>query len=170
VKGMTNLRNDLLKAFIRCRILDARIAQTAFGVSQEELDSMVEEKILVTEKVQKDTETLTYYVLTDKGEKVAKEKLSYTGEVYRGFILEHDLALMEFYLSLTTEEREGWLTRDDMTKQYRLPGTIDGAYVNKEGVLEGVEVLSRTAKPSAVEKAESFLNQTDIKKMNYLTY
>jgi DNA-binding PadR family transcriptional regulator len=156
---------EFLKALGRCRVMNQSLA-TQTGVSEEEIESFVERKVISREEV----EDVHYYTLTEKGEKVLKEEVPSFGEIYRGFILEHDVCLMEFYLKRTEQEKESWLTRDDLIKKHRLPGTVDGAFINEEGQLEAVEVISKTAKPSVVEKTEAFLKEVNIEKMNYLLY
>lgn len=164
------MKQEFLTALLKCRLMDAKMANQYFGLTEEQLDEMVKNHILAIETVQKEEELIRYYTVEEKAERSLKEETSFKGEIYRGFIAEHDIRLMEFYLNLKPSVRSTWRTRDDMTKEYRLPGTIDGAFLNNEGVLEGVEVLSKTAKPSAIEKAENFLKQTPITKMNYLMY
>ncbi|PLS19625.1 hypothetical protein CVD28_04195 [Bacillus sp. M6-12] len=164
------MTKELLKALGRCRIIDKSLAEKWLGVTEEELESLKEQKLISVELVQDDLQVHSYYTLTEKGEKVLKEEVPAFGEIYRGFIVEHDLCLMEFYLKRTAEEKETWQTRDDMTKKYRLPGTLDGAFTNEKGEFEGVEVISKTAKPSVVEKAESFIKEVNIQRMNYLLY
>lgn len=164
------MKEEFLTALLQCHLMDARMAFAHFGLTEEELEDLVKQQVLAIELVQKGEELIRYYAVEERAERSVKEETGFKGEVYRGFIAEHDVRLMEFYLELQPTERKTWRTRDDMTKEYRLPGTIDGAFTNQEGIQEGVEVLSKNAKPSAVEKAENFLNQTPIKKMNYLTY
>lgn len=164
------VENEFLTALLRCRLMTEHMAIESFGLTAQEIESLVSEGLLDTQNFQVDERVEVFYSIQEEAEKRVKERVGFQGEMYRGFIELHDMRLMSFYLQLSPVERKSWNTRDDMTKQYRLPGTIDGSYTNKDGVLEGVEVLSKTAKPSAVEKAENFLKQTPIKKMNYLMY
>lgn len=164
------MRHEFLRALLQCGVMDARMANQHFGLTEEQLEDMVKSQELVVKTIEKEEKVLRYYTVEEKAEKNLKEQIGFSGEIYRGFIVEHDLRLMEFYLELHPTVRETWITRDDMTKEYRLPGTIDGAFVNESGVFEGVEVLGKNAKASTIEKAEKFLNQTPIKKMTYLTY
>lgn len=164
------MKQEFLRALLRCRLMDAQMANHYFGLTEEQLEDMVKNHELEVETVQKEEKTVRYYAIDENAEKSVKELTGFQGEIYRGFIAEHDVRLMAYYLELPKTVRETWSTRDDMTKAYRISGTIDGSYTNEHGVIEGVEVLSKNAKPSAIEKAETFLNQTAITKMTYLTY
>lgn len=161
---------ELLKALARCGAIELEMAKNQLGISKEQLDEWVEKKILIREWVQDKNDMRPCYRLAEKGEQLVKKYAPEIQEIYRGFILEHDLRLMEFYLKREPSERDSWLTRDDMIKKYQLPGTIDGAFINKNGEWEGIEVISRTAEFSSVEKAESFVKQAGIVKMNYIVY
>lgn len=161
---------ELLKALGRCRVANRAMTQTLLEVTEDEIQELISEKIISVESVQTDMEKIEYFTLTEKGEKVLKEKVPDFREIYRGFILEHDLVLMEFYLKLSEDDKESWYTRDDLIKEFKYPGTVDGAFINENLEFEGVEVLSKTAKPSATEKTEAFLTHVQAKKMNYLFY
>lgn len=164
------MKKALLKAFGRCRVIDVAMAEASLDITEKELEEYVEQKWLARERVQEENDFRVCYALTEKGEALLRNECESFGEIYRGFILEHDLRLMAFYLERTETERESWMTRDDMTKQYKFPGTVDGAFINTTGRLEGVEVISKKSKPSAVEKNEAFVKHAGIKEMNYFLY
>jgi hypothetical protein len=164
------VNKELFKALARCGVIEQKMAESRFGISKQQFDEWVEKKMLAREWIQDKDEVLSCYRLTGKGEQFVKEHIPEIQEIYRGFILEHDLCLMEFYLKRTQSEKDTWLTRDDMIKKYKLPGTIDGAFMNEEGKWEGIEVLSSTATFSSVERVETFLKETGIEKMNYILY
>ncbi|WCK56994.1 hypothetical protein PP175_27780 (plasmid) [Aneurinibacillus sp. Ricciae_BoGa-3] len=161
---------EVIKALARCRIIELEMAQDYVGATEQALDEAVEKKWLAKEIVKENGKIKQYYTLTTKGEQFIKENLPEIKEIYRGFILEHDLNLMAFYLKRSKKEQDSWMTRDDLTKTYQFPGTVDGAFINKEGEKEAVEVMSTTAKPSSVEKTEAFVQHAGITKMNYILY
>ncbi|MDF2879566.1 MAG: hypothetical protein K0R54_123 [Clostridiaceae bacterium] len=169
-----NVRNEVLKTLARCRVLKLTDAIKQFDITEEDIDKMLEEKIITKEFLEFKRDfvpvIIEYFQLSDKGEKFVKDIIVEINEIYRGFILEHDLSLCEYYLERTKEERETWLTRDDMIKRYKSTGTIDGAFMNKNNQLEGIEIMSKNSKPSVIEKTEEFIKIAEIKKMNYILY
>lgn len=161
------VKNELLKALARCRVILESDAEKVFQLKPEEIEELILQKIIVRKETNDKKKVL---LLTEKGEHFFKQENPEFGEIYRGFILEHDLTLMDFYLRRTKEERDSWSTKDDMIKAFQLRGTLDGAFINQKGCLEGVEVLKNTAKYSSVEKAEEFIKEVGIQEMNYLIY
>lgn len=161
---------EFLKALGRCRVATKAMVQNDLKVSDKEVEELLENKIIVLESSQTEPETIEFFTLTEKGEKVLKQEVPTFNEIYRGVILEHDLVLMEFYLRLSQEDKDSWLTRDDLIKEFKFPRTVDGAFINANIELEAVEILSKTAKPSSVEKIEAFLKHVKAQKMNYLFY
>lgn len=161
---------EFLKALGRCRVATKTMAQNLLKVSDNELEELLANKIISVESSQTELETIEYFTLTEKGEKVLKDEVPTFNEIYRGVILEHDLVLMEFYLKLSQDDKDSWLTRDDLIKEYKFPRTVDGAFINAKIELEAVEVLSKTAKSASVEKIEAFLKHVKAQKMNYLFY
>ena len=165
-----NTNRDILKALARCRVFDLNQAIKYLHVNEKELDLLCEEKILSKEYNKTDLNVMICYYLTGKGEQYVRQNLPEIREFYRGFILEHDLRLTEFYLELSPEEQASWLTRDDLIKQFKLSGAVDGAYINTSREFEGIEIMNKTGKPSTLEKTENFVAQSGIKRMNYILY
>lgn len=165
------INNEILKVLSRCRLLDMRMGIKYLEITEEEIDGLVELELITKEFVQSEKfKVIMYCEMTEKGEQYVKENLTEIDEIYRGFIFEHDLELSKVYLELTKEERDTWMTRDDMIKKYKFQGTIDGAFVNLSGEIEGVEILSGSAKSSAIGRAEAFLKHAEIANMRYILY
>lgn len=159
-------KHELLKALARCRIMKETSVVEDFKLNESVVVKLLSEKLVATETHQNNK----YYVLTSKGEQYVKQELPEVSQVYRGFVLEQDLSLMEFYSKLNQQERDTWETKDDFIVQYQLSGTVDGAYRNANGEMVAVKAVSSKASFSAVERVENFLKQANISHVQYLVY
>lgn len=159
-----------MKTLARCGVMELKSAIKNLNLQEEDIDKYCKKGIIAKEFLEKYPKVITYYYMTNVGKDYIKQHLPEIHEFYQGFILEHDIKLSEFYLDLSPLERNTWITRDDMRKKYKLQGTLDGAFKNKENLFTGIEIMSKTAKASSVEVTESFVKAIDIKKMNYILY
>lgn len=164
------MKHELFKALARCRIIEGKMMEAYLNIPELVADEWVKEKLISRETKKEGFRLVNYYTLTSKGENYIKNHIPEIKELYRGFVLEHDLLLCEFYLKRNRKERDSWVTRDDLIKEFRLPGTVEGMFINQNGEKEAVKVLSQKADFSAVEKVERFLRAADIPKINYLIY
>lgn len=161
------MKFELLQALARCRVVDGSTIDLPLEVFTE----LLKEKLIVKkEETGEENIDRVIYSLTDKGEVFIKQNIPEIKEIYRGFVLQQDLKLSDFYLRRSKAEKASWITRDDLIKKYKLPGTVDGAFINKDGKLEGVKTLSNTADYSAVEKIEKFLDATEIESITYIMF
>lgn len=164
------MKEELLKLLARCRVVEQHLLEERFDIPAKVCESLVEAKLLASETKKDGFRTLTYYTLTSKGEQYVKQEFPDVKEIYRGFILEQDLALVEYYCKLSKEQRSSWITKDDFIKQYQVSGVVDGAYRNDKGEMVGVKVLNAQASFSAVERVEKFLKTASIHRIHYLTF
>lgn len=164
------MQEKILKLLARCSVLENNMALNKLNVGAEDLEKLCESELIVKLSQEVKGVLLTYYSLTEIGEEFIKANYPDFDEIYRGFILNHDLELSEFYLRRTEKERNSWITKDDMIKQYKLQGTLDGAFINENGEFEGIEVLKHSSSPSVVEKIEMFNKEIGIQQMNYMLY
>lgn len=162
--------NNIFATLARCRVLELQQAKKYLRVTEQELDLLCEVKLLSKEYIKNNFNVSICYYLTSKGEQYVHQNIRQIKELYRGFILEHDLRLCDFYLSRTVAEQESWMTRDDLIKKYKLNGAVDGAFTNINREFEGIEIMSKTAKPDTLEKTENFIAESGIQKMNYVLY
>lgn len=164
------MRDEILVVLARCRVIEESALEEVLGFSTVVAQSLVEDK-LVHKSVEKykEKEVIVYF-LTDKGESYVKTNLPQVKEIYRGFVLEQDLALFDFYTRRTKEERDSWITRDDLIKKYQLTGTVDGAFISGDGRLEGVKTLNAKSGYDALKKVETFLKHAEIPYVHYLLY
>lgn len=167
---MSHNKEEFLKALARCRLMEADKAVDWFGLTGSDIDSLLSERLISTEKHEQGGESKSCYTLSEKGESYITHEVSDVNHVYRGFIAEQDLELMSFYAKLPLESRQTWITKDDYIVQYQQPGTVDGAYRDKEGNLVAIKVVSAKAPFSSVERVEQFLKHTGIEHIHYLTY
>lgn len=164
------MKDQVLKVLARCRILEQSVMESKMSIEAIVADQLVEEKLVFKETVKEGFYLRRFYTLTDKGEAYVKKNVPGIKELYRGFVQEQDLELCRFYLDRSQEEQNSWITRDDLIKQYKLPGTVDGAFLNKDGELVGVKTISKTADFSAVERVETFLKATEIPHILYVIF
>lgn len=164
------MQEKILKTLARCGVLEHSKAIELLKVTEEDLKKLEESGKInkLIEIVNK--KAIKYYVLTEVGEDFIKENYPEFGEIYRSFILKHDLELSDYYLNISEAEQETWMTKDDMIKKYKLKGTLDGAYINKNGEFQGIEVLKSTAKKETVENIEAFIRAVGIQQMYYILY
>lgn len=165
-----NTLNEIMKVLARCGVMELKSAIKNLNVQEVEIDKYCKKGIIAKEFLEKYPKVTTYYRMTDVGRDYVKQHLPEIRELYQGFVLEHDIKLSEFYLDLSPSERNTWITRDDMSKKYKLRGTLDGAFKNKENLFTGIEIMSKTARASSVEATESFVKAIGIEKMNYILY
>lgn len=164
------MKHEVLRTLARCRVLEASMMEPLMNMSSVVAEALVDEKLVSKEIVKDGFRLRTFYTLTNKGEGYIKQNIPEIKEIYRGFVLEQDLTLCDFYLRRSKEEKDSWITRDDLIKKYKLPGTVDGAFVNASGKLEAVKTINQNADFSAVEKVESFLKATGIEHINYILF
>lgn len=168
--GGIKVQKKILKALARCGVLEHSKAIQLLKATEDDL-SKLEKSGKISRIIEMvNGKSIDYYVLSEVGEEFLKEIYLDFGEIYRGFILNHDLVLSDYYLNRTEEEQETWQTRDDMIKKYKLQGTLDGAYINENGEFQGVEVLKTTAKKEVVERLEKFISSVGIQQMYYILY
>lgn len=161
-----NKKHELLKALARCGAVETGKTEEVLGVSEAIAVALLSEKLIG----QEEKNNRSFYLLTTKGEQYIKKEIPEIKQIYRGFIVEQDLVLMEFYGKLDQQTKDTWITKDDFIVRHQLPGTVDGAYVNEDGEVVGVKALSNKASFSAVEKVENFLKQAEIPHIYYLHY
>lgn len=164
------MKDQVLKVLARCRILEGSVMESKMNIEAIVADQLVEEKLVFKETVKEGFYHRHFYTLTDKGETYVKKNVPEIKELYRGFVKEQDLELCRYYLERSEEEQNSWITRDDLIKQYKLPGTVDGAYLNENGELVGIKTIKKTADFSAVERVESFLKETGIPHVQYVVF
>ncbi|MBP1308895.1 DNA-binding MarR family transcriptional regulator [Paenibacillus sp. 1182] len=160
------MKFELLETLARCRV----VASSEMTIPSDVVKELTEEKLVVQKDFGEESSRKTIYMLTDKGEVYIKQNMPEIQEIYRGFVVEQDLALCDFYLRRNVDEKKSWITKDDLIKKYRLPGTVDGAFMNREGKLVGVKVLNQTANYAAVEKVEGFLKAAHIEFVHYIMF
>jgi hypothetical protein len=165
-----NAKYEFLKALARCRVMLAEVLEKDFLISESTAVACLSEKLVALETKKDGSGEKRYYVLTSKGEQFVKQEIPEVQQLYRGFVLEQDLALMEFYVKLEQAVRDTWVTKDDFIVKHQLSGTVDGAYLNADGELIAVKAVSSKASFSAVEKVENFLKQAEIPHIHYLMY
>lgn len=164
------MQDRFLKTLARCRVVTESAMEELLYIPTSVAEKCLVEK-LIAEKTKKQGFTEEkYYELTDKGEQFVKQNYSDIQEIYRGFILEQDITLMEFYSKLQPNEQNSWMTKDDFIVKYKAPGAVDGAYTKQDGTLIGVKALSVKANYSSVEKVEKFLQIAGIPQIFYIIY
>ncbi|WCF11650.1 hypothetical protein NDS46_30350 (plasmid) [Paenibacillus thiaminolyticus] len=164
------MRNEVLSALARCRVAEATMLELGIGSCGSIIDSLLKDKFIKKKVMNYKAQDVNIYMLTDKGEGYIKNQMSEIKELYRGFVLEQDLALADFYFRRSKSERQTWITRDDFIKKYKLPGTVDGAFITEKGELQAVKVLSQNSGYEALKKVEDFLEQTEIPFIHYIVY
>lgn len=165
-----NAKHEFLKALARCRVVDVETLENHLKLSESVAVSCLSEKLVALETKKDGSKEKSYYALTSKGEQYVKQELPEVQHLYRGFVLEQDLSLMEFYAKLEQPTRDTWVTKDDFIVKHQLSGTVDGAYRNEQGELVAVKVLSKKASFSSVERVENFLKQAEIPHIFYIMY
>lgn len=165
-----NAKHELLKALARCRVITADTLENVLNVAESVAIACMSEKLVAMETRKEGFQELRYYVLTSKGEQYIKQEIPEIIQMYRGFVLEQDVALMEFYAKLEQTVRDTWITKDDFIVKHQLSGTVDGAYRNQDGEIVAVKVVSSKASFSAVERVENFLKQAEIPHIHYVMY
>jgi len=164
------MQDRFLKTLARCRVVTESAMEELLYIPTSVAEKCLVEK-LITEKTRKQGfSEEKYYELTDKGEQFIKQNYPEIQELYRGFVLDQDIALMEFYSKLQSDEQESWMTKDDFIVKYKAPGTVDGAYTKQDGTVIGVKALSVKANYSSVEKVEKFLQIAEIPQIFYIIY
>lgn len=164
------MRDELLIVLARCRVVDKSDVVEKFKLSETDLQSLLDEKLVQKATEQYKGEEIDVLYLTDKGEAYVKAKLKQVKEIYRGFKVDQDLALYDFYMRRNDKEKESWITRDDLIKKHQLPGTVDGAFISEDGRLEAVKTLSPKSGYDALKKVEEFIKKADIPYVHYLVY
>jgi hypothetical protein len=164
------MRDELLITLARCRLIDASMLEPLLNLPVRTADSLVEEKLVAMETVMDGEEQRDIYSLTSKGESYVKNQIPQIKELYRGFVLEQDLALCSFYLRRSKTERETWITRDDLIKKHQFPGTVDGAFINANGEWEAVKTVNVKSGYEAVRKVELFLKEAVIPQISYIVF
>lgn len=161
---------NLLWALSKCRVIELKDAEQYFEVTMRELDEWVDEGLLFREEIKDHLKLYQYYYPTPIGERHIRQLTHASHSFYHGTRVIHDAELMKFYLRRQSSEQVSWVTKNDLLAKYRIPGVIDGAFLNMEKEWEGIKVLSQLASRSEVEEAESFLKEAKIVKMNYVLY
>lgn len=159
-------KHILLKALARCRLITDELIEHGLHVSLEAVDDCLKEKLITKEKDSQNS----YYILTEIGEQYVRQELPEIGHLYRGFVVEQDIVLANFYCKLDEEGRETWRTKDDYIVQYQLSGTVDASYINKDKECVGIKVLNVNSGFSVVERVEKFVKEVNIPHMYYLHY
>lgn len=166
-----HLLDEIIKTIARCGVVELKTAISVFKTTENKLDDLCAKGFIKKEYLEKNKKVIIYYIATKQGKEYIKEKFSEINDIYNGFIIEHDLRLSEFYLQRSPEERETWMTRDELSKKSKTSGkVVDGVFVNQENELEAIEVISSKANPSTIEDIEKFIETFGIKKMNYILY
>lgn len=164
------MKEDLLKTLARCRVITVELIKNYLHISIAALDELLKENLIVMVTEKHGSRIYDYYRLTLLGEKYIRNHIPEIKELYRGCILEQDLLLCEFYLRRNCQEKNSWLTREDLVKEYKIAETVDGMFVNEKGEREGVKVLSNKSPFSDVERVEEFARRANIARVNYLLY
>lgn len=165
------MKHELLKTLARCRIIEEKMMENYLNIPGLVAEEWEKEKLILKKEEKKEGYGfIYYYTLTAKGEQYVKKHIPEIKEIYRGFVTEHDLLLCDYYLRRSRKEKDTWVTKDDLIKKYKQPGTVDGMFINQYGQKEAVKVLSQKSDYSAVRKVEKFLKEAEILKITYLLY
>ncbi|MFF2532229.1 hypothetical protein ACFVS2_25300 [Brevibacillus sp. NPDC058079] len=164
------MKHEVLRVLARCRVLEESMMEPLMNMSSSVAEALVDELLVSKVSVKEGFRLRTFYELTSKGESYIKQNMPEIKEFYRGFNLEQDLTLCDFYLRRSDKEKDSWITRDDFIKKYKLPGTVDGAFVNVNGRLEAVKTIHQNSDFSSVERVESFLRATEIEDISYILF
>lgn len=164
------MQEKFLKTLARCRVVTKSAMEDDLHIPFSVAEKCLVEKLIAEKTQKRGFVEERYYELTDKGEQYIKQNYPEIKEMYRGFVLEQDIALMEFYSKLQPNEQESWITKDEFIVKHKASGTVDGAYVDQNGTLIGVKALSVKADFSSVEKVEKFLQLANIPQIHYIIY
>lgn len=184
IKVLTNADKNVLKGLYRVgRFTSNHI--NALGVNNSRLKQHIKQGYIEKAEQYYDRKTKTtqvIYKLTDKGKKICQEQCN-VGKVYKAASPKHDLALADRYVEL---HRQGltdrWITEQDWRnkladeidrlrqignhseadriqedwneKRISMP---DGGYVNANGELVALEVITRNYSESDIEHKKCFV-------------
>lgn len=107
-----------------------------------------------------------FYYLNDFGEKVYRIN-SDKKYFFRCSNFSKMKALVEFYVSLTDEERETWKSKD-MWYVKGYTGNIPDATYLKEGKMYGVYVQTKHTTKKSIENIEKFAKERKLENITYL--
>lgn len=160
---------DLFKALFRCGTILLKDAEERLRVSRNEIDKLIDDKLIKRDRIEENKKELIILKLTDKGEAYIKVQLpEIKGSIYRGFDSYRDLKLCKFYLDRTEEQKETWVTKDELMVKHMLSGTVDGLYINECGKSVGVRVFKQTSNMKDVERTEAFIKEAGIEESYYI--
>lgn len=104
------------------------------------------------------TKLSTPYILTNKGADLIKHRYLINPYGFRTNQLEHDFVLANIYLSLTSKERDSWVTETTLAINYPDDKATDGFYISESGERVGVEVLTRNYSEEAIGHKQVFIS------------
>lgn len=159
-------KDILLTAMARCRLMTEGMWKEHFSEDLAVFHSCSKENLIEAHTKKE----ITFWELTDEGEKYIKENIEEVNECYRGFDIDQDISLLGFYSKLDEELKRSWVTKDDLIVKHRLPGTVDGVFINEKGETVGVKAVGNHANFSLIVRVESFLKETRIPQVIYLQY
>ena len=103
-------------------------------------------------------------ILSNKGKDYARRVLAMSDSLYKrsSYQVKHDLKLSCVYLGLKREERETWMNdaavKDWLDNRNITTSPIDGAYLDTNGELVGVEVITVSYSKKAIISKQSTLS------------
>ena len=119
-----------------------------------------------------DGERIVSYTPTRKGFELMREKLEYR-DIYKPQSVEHDVELAKCYFSLSQEERKSWITETQQQRElkelyndlrmedpqqaqeYRDYSACDGGYINEEGEVCLIEIVTSTYTKAMIDSKHS---------------
>lgn len=161
---------EILKVVAKCGLITESTGNEHFPMFEEHVHFLVENGWLSMKEATLNYRKTFVYYLTEKGEDFLFLENLYRKPFYRGYILEKDARLVEYYLSLPKEKQETWVTKDELLEKHPISGVPDGAYVNDDGEFVAIKILKKNANFSLIEKTENFLKEAEIPKIEYLMY
>ena len=156
-----------LKTMVMCRVVEKEQALSVIKISEIDLNELISQKIIREQNAKIQDKVVFFFELTDKGEAMIKANyLEIKNYFYRGFDYAHDLKLSAYYVEC--EYKDTWKTRDDLIAEYKMPGIVDGVFVNDKGEQVAIKVFKRNSTKADLEKTEQFLMNVGIEKSYYI--
>ncbi|HPS30810.1 MAG TPA: hypothetical protein PLZ43_11180 [bacterium] len=131
-----------------------RTAEFKSGFTEKAYEKMKELKMIETKSYTVNGKETSVVRLTCTGKKFVKSALVDKLYKYNVRQMSHDIKLSEKYMTLSQAERDTWVHEGKMNEQYEKMGipkeliesgevkTIDGCYMNSDGEMVGVEILT----------------------------
>lgn len=189
IKVLTNADKNVLKGLYRTGRLNINHVNS-LGVNNSRLKQHIKQGYIEKAEQYYDRKTKTtqvIYKLTDKGKKICQEQCN-VGKVYKAASCKHDLALADKYVELHKQGLvDRWITEQDWrnkladeidrlrqignnqeadriqeewdNKRISMP---DGGYVNADGELVALEIITRNYSESDIEHKKCFVQTLNI--------